>query len=72
MYKDRVELYKKLEKQLKSHVLVYVTGDRPGFETQIAGDTIDLFIEQLDKIGIVKKYLFIFIQEEGIQRLLGI
>ena len=55
LYKDRVELYKKLEKQLKSHVLVYVTGDRPGFETQIAGDTIDLFIEQLDKIGIVKK-----------------
>ena len=55
MYKDSVELYKKLEKQLKSHVLVYVTGDRPGFETQIAGDTIDLLIEQLDKIGIVKK-----------------
>jgi hypothetical protein len=40
---------------LDSKPLVYVTGDRQGFETQIGGDVIDLFIDQLDKIGVVKK-----------------
>lgn len=50
MYKERIELYKHLENKLKSKLLVYVTSDRQGFETQIGGDVIDLFINQLDKI----------------------
>ncbi len=66
MYKERVKLYKELEKKLNGHVLVYVTGDRPGFETQIAGDAIDLFIEQLDKIGIVKKLILYLYTRGGI------
>jgi hypothetical protein len=55
VYKERVSLYQTLEEKLRSKLLVYVTSDRPGYETQFAGDVIDLFIDQLDKIGIVKK-----------------
>lgn len=55
MYIDRVPLYEKLEKRLNSKLLVYVTSDRPGFETNIAQDVIDIFINQLDNIGITEK-----------------
>lgn len=55
MYKNRIELYRQLEEALDSKVLVYVTSDRTGFETQIAQDVIDLFINHLDKIGITEK-----------------
>ena len=55
MYRDRISLYSQLENKLDSKVLVYVTSDRPGFETQIGQDAIDFFINQFDRIGIVKK-----------------
>ena len=55
MYSDRIELYKKLEEKLDSKLLVYITSDRRGFEANIAQDVIDLFINQLDSIGITKK-----------------
>jgi hypothetical protein len=51
MYRDRISLYKDLEIHLNSRLLVYVTSDRRGFETQIAGDVIDIFINHLDKTG---------------------
>ena len=55
MYKDRQDFYTELEKELNTKVIVYVTSDRPGMETQIASDVIDCFINQLDKIGVVQK-----------------
>lgn len=55
MYTNRVELYRKLEENLGSKVLVYITSDRAGFEANIAQDVIDLFINQLDSIGIQQK-----------------
>jgi hypothetical protein len=55
MYNERLNLYKELENKLNSKLLIYITSDRQGFETQIAPDVIDLFINQLDKIGIVEK-----------------
>jgi len=55
MYVQRVEYYKKLEEKLESNVLVYITSDRRGYETQIASDAIDYFIDHLDQIGVVKK-----------------
>ena len=55
MYKDRIELYKKLEEKLNSKLLVYITSDRRGFEASIAQDVIDIFINQLDSIGITEK-----------------
>lgn len=61
MYADREKLYEQLEKELDSKIITYVTSDRRGFETHIAQDVIDLFINQLDKIGVVKKIsLFLY------------
>ena len=48
---DRIELYKKLEESRNSKLLVYVTGTRPGLETQIANDILPMFTEHLDSIG---------------------
>jgi hypothetical protein len=55
MYSDRIELYKQLEDKLDSKILVYITSDRPGFETQIGQDAIDFFINQFDRIGVVER-----------------
>ncbi|MDR1870760.1 MAG: hypothetical protein LBS60_02340 [Deltaproteobacteria bacterium] len=55
MYKDRINLYKTLEVKSNSKLLVYITGDRQGFETQIADDSLDFFINQLDKFGVSDK-----------------
>lgn len=55
MYNERIELYQKLEEKLNSKLLVYVTSDRPGFEASITQDVIDIFINQLDKIGVTEK-----------------
>lgn len=51
MYADRLSLYKALEDMLGTKLLVYVTGDKPGFETQISGAAIDWFIQHLNTIG---------------------
>jgi hypothetical protein len=55
MFNNRKSFYRDLENRLNSKLLVYVTSDRRGFETQIARDVIDIFINQLDKIGTVPK-----------------
>ena len=55
MFKDRVALYQEIEKRRNSKLLIYVTGDRPGFETQIHPEILDYFIEHLDRIGKPKK-----------------
>lgn len=54
MYNDRIILYKKLEEEFNGKVLAYITGDRSGFTTNIAGDVIDPFIDHLDTFGAVK------------------
>lgn len=51
----RLENYTSLEKSRNSKLLVYITGDRQGMETQIAADTLDYFSEHLDKIGKTNK-----------------
>lgn len=50
MYRERVELYKQLEKEFNSKILLYVTSDRPNMGAQIASDVIEYFIDHLDKI----------------------
>jgi len=52
---NRKQLYMKIESERKSKLLVYVTGDRKGWETQIANDATDYFVEHLDAIGVVPK-----------------
>lgn len=48
--KNRIELYKLLERKRNSKLLVYYTSDRKGLETQIASDIIPIFTDHLDKI----------------------
>ena len=58
---NRLDLYKQIEHQRKSKLLVYITGTRPGYETQIANDVLPIFTEHLDKIGDVDKIsLFLY------------
>lgn len=51
MLKDRIDLYKKIEELRGSKLIVYITSDRRGLETQIASEIIPIFLEHLDKIG---------------------
>lgn len=61
MYSDRIRDYVELEAMFDSKVLVYVTGDRPGWETQIAADILDKFVDHLDSINGNKKIsLFLY------------
>ncbi len=50
MYRERVELYKRLEKEFDTKLIVYATSDRQNMEAQIAPDVIDYFISHLDNI----------------------
>ncbi|MEW5817765.1 MAG: serine protease, partial [Spirochaetota bacterium] len=49
-YIERKNLYKELEESRKSKVIVYVTGDRRGWETKIHQEVLNYFITILDKI----------------------
>lgn len=61
MLKDRIDLYKEIENQRKSKLIVYATSDRKGLETQIASDVIPIFTEHLDNIGDTEKIsLFLY------------
>lgn len=65
MYSERLNAYKQLEELRESKLLVYITGDRPGFETQIAQDSLNYFSDQLDKIGDTKKISLLLYTQGG-------
>ena len=65
MLSQRIELYKELEEKRGSKLLVYITGDRQGMETQIARDVIDYFIEHLDVIGSTRKISLLLYTQGG-------
>jgi len=50
MYKDRIDLYQKIEEKRNSKLITYVTGDRRGLETQIHSEVLGFFTEHLDII----------------------
>lgn len=54
-YTERQKAYKELEKLRKSRVVAYVTGDRPGMQSQINNDVIDLIGDHLDALFPAKK-----------------
>ena len=61
MYAERRELYSQLEAMRQSKVICFVTGDKPGMETQIHSEVFDYFVNHLDLIGVVPKIsLFIY------------
>jgi hypothetical protein len=66
MYKERLELYKKIEELRGSKVLLYVTGDRPiGMETQISSDVIDFFADHLDILFNKKNKISLILYSRG-------
>lgn len=48
---DRAKLIQDIESARNSKLLVYVTGDRRGFEAQIAFDVLSLLHDHLERIG---------------------
>ena len=48
---DRKNIYRRIEAERATKVITFVTGDRPGMETQIAPDSVAIFVELLDEIG---------------------
>ncbi|HDZ2780257.1 serine protease [Klebsiella variicola] len=55
MYANRKDLYGRLEEMRGSKVICFVTGDKPGMETQIHSDVFDYFVNHLDILGVVPK-----------------
>lgn len=51
MRQNRIDLYKRIETERHSKLLVYITSTRGGLETQIANDILPKFTEHLDKLG---------------------
>jgi hypothetical protein len=64
MFTDRLEKYQKLEESRNSKLLVYITGDRPGLETQIHPEVLDCFVQHLDRFGVVQK-ISLYIYSRG-------
>lgn len=46
----RKALYEQIEAARESRVIAYVTGDRPGAETRVSPEVVDLFVDHLDAI----------------------
>jgi len=65
MFKDRLSLYKEIEKSRESKIIVYVTGDRPGMETQIHSEVLDFFVDHLDTLGEVKRISLLLYSRGG-------
>ncbi|MBU0475572.1 MAG: serine protease [Bacteroidetes bacterium] len=51
MKKDRIDFYKEIEKSRNSKLIIYITGDRPGLETQIHPEILEYFVDHLDSLG---------------------
>jgi len=65
MITERVELLKRIEERRESKVILYVTGDRPGLETQIHQEVYDYFVNILDSIGVVSKISLVLYTRGG-------
>ena len=65
MYNERKVFYETIEKERRSKVIAYVTGDRENLGTQIGSDVPDILIEHLDAIGKVDKISLILYTRGG-------
>jgi len=64
MFSDRLELYQELESKRESKLLVFITGDRQGMETQMHPEVLDMIVEHLDSFGNNKK-ITLFMHTRG-------
>ncbi|GET27667.1 serine protease [Prolixibacter sp. NT017] len=55
MRSERIDNYRKIEEIRGTRLIVYVTGDRPGMETQIHPEVLEYFVNHLDPLGKVEK-----------------
>ena len=55
MITNRLELYSKIETERQSKLLVFITGDKVGMETQISSEMPEYFVNHLDKFNLPKK-----------------
>jgi len=65
MRAQRQTLIQQLEASRASKVLLFFTGDRRNLETRIASDVYDLFVNHLDKIGVVPKLSLVLYTRGG-------
>jgi hypothetical protein len=65
MYADRKAFYQRIESDRNSKVLAYVTGDRPGLETQIHHDVLDPIADHLDTFGLPDKISLVLYSRGG-------
>ena len=64
-YDKRKPILQKIEKERSSSVLLYATGDRPGMETQLSPEVVDLFVDHLDALWPCKKLSLILYTSGG-------
>ena len=64
MYHKRCFDYIRLEEIFDCKLLTYITGDRQGWETQIAPEVLDHFIHHLDILGQPKR-IFLYLYTRG-------
>ncbi|MCY3883375.1 MAG: serine protease [Gammaproteobacteria bacterium] len=65
MYSERKNHFRELENARNSKVLLYVTGDRPGWETQVSSEAFDPFVDHLDKMGVVDRISLVLYTRGG-------
>lgn len=65
MYQDRYKYYADWESARNTKVLLYVTGDRPGLETQVHPEVLDHFSHHLDATGDVEHISLILYTRGG-------
>jgi hypothetical protein len=63
-YSTRKDLLRKWETARSCTALLYVTGDRPGLETQVHPEVLDFFAQHLDGIGTVET-ISLFLHTRG-------
>lgn len=57
MLSERLANYQEIEKSREGKLIVYITGDKPGMETQISSEIHDLFLNHLDKFNLPNKII---------------
>ncbi len=62
---DRKQLITTLEKESNARIVTFVTGDRPGLETRIAGDSLSLLSSLLSRLEDIQERIALFIYTHG-------
>lgn len=62
---ERKRLLEELGTARNSKVLLFVTGDRPNWETAISPDVFDHFVHHLDEIGVTEKITLVLYTNGG-------